>query len=1058
MAAWLAADCEDSTIIRVLRLPWLAIWSEVENDRLSKILASLDDIPAVVVHALSDVPPTTRGRGITYIFDTSISTGAAHSAILRKRRHAEELENKVEGYEGVVIAVGSGERLQRWHEILSALAPEAKLIVAPPTGSGPGPSLEGATPWDDSANQLLDAISSYYVELGKEDVLDLKDASGISPDGIRVEAIADSWELMTRGYVQAPAQVLQADFDAFLSGDAVWPALRAGAACSRGSVCSVFGNGRRHKEQLVDPIDFVRDRIRNLDQSDIDPLDSIEHILLFAEAGSGCTTTLRQIALAVARDGYPTMITRPDPKELSIESLQHLIIDIQEKWAAARTGRGSGSGSLPFCLILDSDAELPARFSRLLRGQLADINRKVLVVRALRRSESELDNSAGVLRLRADTDEAEVLKIGAHLRDFCASNGLQAIPTDDEWKAYYEGFGRLRRHSSDHKSAGVVTPPLFLVGLYPFVKDRVRDERSLERYLFRRWSEISTESGRLLVRILATAGAYGLSVPLESLLREQSLEEPLFGRVSIADQRLLDSFFRWNRLGWERVNWGVHIRHQAIGLLLMRIIDPLEGEAPFAGLLPTLSRLAGSEADRWFAEQIAYVIGRRFQSGSRSFSLDVDTQIQRAAREIFSAIPREIEENSRTICHHRARFYVHVLHACVEAIENPEQTRVPIEACFELADSSISEASRLLVAAAKIPDQHEKLSHVFNTLSAGLAQFAQACSLRGKVDRAGILFKESLDRASEAIERDPANGHALFNYVGTALRVLEKGILEDLGDAIATFERAEDRLEDLINLNSERRWNNTDEESADFQIAQLAARLIEVAKKLSTGNRVLLDQHTMIVVSALLKIRMTCRTSPLKEAFLDPQKAKALREVRKMLEGIANPSSATSLCIYKLMLGDPIGRIEFERRLEVLDSIRTQNSAQYEPYRHDHAALLCQLGHFEAAASIFRAISNSRIADPDSWFWINERVLLDVSGVPTPKSFVVRVTDEHEGWSVIKNTGIRVKFQPRQFGDIKNGQYLPVYLRIRLLGLQGVTRRFADHDLQTMGLGSPQNG
>lgn len=149
-----------------------------------------------------------------------------------------------------------------------------------------------------------------------------------------------------------------------------------------------------------------------------------------------------------------------------------------------------------------------------------------------------------------------------------------------------------------------------------------------------------------------------------------------------------------------------------------------EADSPYTPLLPVLKLLVGTEADRWFAEQLAYVLGRRFRSQSPAFSLEIDTAVQRAARAIFDAIPEHLYNSSRTLCHHHARFHIHLLHACLTAIENRNSTRLPEHVVDALADAALSEATALLDRAREIPDAQEKISNVINTLAAPCPQMA----------------------------------------------------------------------------------------------------------------------------------------------------------------------------------------------------------------------------------------------------------------------------------------------------------------------------------------------
>ena len=590
----------------------------------------------------------------------------------------------------------------------------------------------GADVVDRGLPQLFQKTSEYFRERDRHGVLDLKDAPGVEVDAAKVESMGDGWELLTRKHVSQPSTVTQEDFDAFLSGDAAWEAISADVAYPRGAICRLRPDAEGQPEKPHDPIEYVLQRVKDLDQAQIDPFDTIEQILIFAEPGSGCTTVLRQIGLAVAREGYPTLITTPYPRRLALDSVLNLVVHLQDAWAEARRGRGSGAGTLPVCLVLDVDAELPARFGKLMRGLLGDLHRKVVIVRALRRSEHEIARARGVLHLAAETNETEILALGQHFRAFCENRGLQSIPSDNEWRAFYESFGRVRAYRPPLVDIDIETPPLFLIGLYPFVKERVRDERSLEQYLYRRWKEINDASGRRLVEILAAASAHGIAVPFESLMRDKNLDTALFGRLDNGDQRLVDFFCRWLKFGWQKHNWALYIRHPALGLLLTRMLQTAEADAPYTALLPVLNRLVGTEADRWFAEQLAYVLGRRFHSKSRAFSLEIDTAVQRAARAIFQAFPDELHSASRTVCHHHARFHIHLLHACLKAIENPSSTHLPEHVVRDLAERTLTEATALLERARAIPDDREKISNVLNTLAASIAQLAQIYAGRGE--------------------------------------------------------------------------------------------------------------------------------------------------------------------------------------------------------------------------------------------------------------------------------------------------------------------------------------
>jgi hypothetical protein len=360
LGLWLGAECDSSTLQEALTVPWSVIWSEISTESLRRSLQSVRDVSVVVVGSVAEAPPGKHDGQIVYIFDTSVGNLGTPTDLTRKQRHAEALENKVEGWDGLLVCVGAGPRSIRWQNLVAALAPTAPLLLVADETSNPTDLPTLATKWDSSAIELFSLMVRHRAEMARSDLLDLKDAKGISIDANKVLAVSDGWELLTRGHIIAPSIVTQTDFDAFLSGDPAWIAVRAGAAYLRGKICSFSTKETQSRVDGVDAIEFVRNRMRDLDQREPDPFETLDQVLLFSEPGSGCTTTLKQIALAIARDGYPTLVTRPDPRDLTLDSLQNLIVEIQERWAVARVGSGSGTGSLPVCLVLDTDTELSA--------------------------------------------------------------------------------------------------------------------------------------------------------------------------------------------------------------------------------------------------------------------------------------------------------------------------------------------------------------------------------------------------------------------------------------------------------------------------------------------------------------------------------------------------------------------------------------------------------------------------------------------------------------------------------------------------------------------------
>ena len=614
-ALWIAADCGVSDAKALLSLDWPLVWSALPSQSLSRALENARD-RYHVIKSRAEVPPEGRSGGLRFIYDVERGDVSTVAAQLRARRAA-ELENLLEGWVGAILV--AGQLAEDILKIIEVLAPSATVFRVE-AGSG------------SSGAELAEWLARAEEVPGDHEAIDLKDALGVRFDRELLEPISDAWELLTKRIVSPNQEIEQEDFDAFLSGTSAWPALATGAAMHRGSIC-LTDRGR------TDPIQALLNLMKKVDRDNLDPNEALGRMRIFAETGSGCTTLLRQAALSVARAGYPVLISQPFPRALRAADVNRLIINVQDEWARHREGKGSGSGTLPFCLILDADAEPAFQAESFARTVSTDLNRKLVIVTAYRRSRDEIRESTGTIKLYADTTRQEILSIGGVLRDFCQHWNLAHIPSDQEWGNYYSSFGRIRSRFRARSSGAIDKPALFLVGLYPFVKERVRDERSLTRYLYCRWSAIVDAGSRLLVEVLATAAAFGCAIPLECLMREPELFAGATSLRSKEDERASDFFVDWVKYGAHTRNWSLELRHPALGLLLMSAIRPQEALAPFSPLKPILTRMYGIQSDVWFAEQLAYRLGQYFQSSSPRFSLESDTPIQQASREIFDAIP-----------------------------------------------------------------------------------------------------------------------------------------------------------------------------------------------------------------------------------------------------------------------------------------------------------------------------------------------------------------------------------------------------------------------------------
>lgn len=985
-----------------------------------------------LITSRAELPPEGRSSRIRYLYDVGRDRSLTSAALLKARR-AQELENLIEGWMGALVVVG-GES-NELAALLSALAPQVVIFHVP------------AAECDayDAASALAKALKEAERHLDGHSTLDLKDAPGISVDPVFLTPLLDAWEILDREVIHPTLPITQGDFDAFLSGDRSWRALAAGAAAERGKICKTVKGS-------VDLTALLLRTVRRVDRSPLDPNEAVSRIRIFAEIGSGCTTLLRQAGLNIARAGYPVLITRPFARTLRPADVNKLIVQVQDAWARHRKGKGSGTGTLPFCLILDADVELAFQGESFVRSLSSNLNRKLVVITAHRRSRSEIDEARDALKLYARTTKPEILKIGKTLREFCTRWGLSPIPTDAEWDAYYSNFGRLRGHVPLPKGGIIETPALFLIGLYPFVRARVRDERSLSRYLYERWAAIEDLDRRRLIEILAVAAVYGCAIPIECLLRDEALFKTATSLTNKAAERVSDLFVEWASYGEHTRNWALHIRHPALGFLLVRALLPQEGRAPYSPLCPLLERMSGSAADVWLAEELTYRLGREFDSDAPRFSLESDTPIQEAARAFFEAIPDEVAHQSRVICHHHARYYVHLLHACLALISEPQSTALSPAVLRSTAERALDEADRLLQIARAITHSRERLSNILTTLAAASLRLS---GILAGGDFSGSLkyLKNAVNLANDAVTDDIANGHAIFTYINCIQKLFEAVDVEDIGasEAIRLFNSAEDRLQILIQLKDSRLWRNIEADEAEIAVHRLVNEHIGLSQRLARSSLIKKQVVSSPTARAAITLREILNEKSLKEAFQNPRQAADLRNLREQLKE-SNTGEALHGLRYLLQLFDPIGRFDFETRILLLDKMALARPDDYIHYLHDHAALAFQLEQVERSEELFSQIRRERVQNPNVWLWHNERIFVSrtQSGIE-PREVVVRITDPLEGWATYDRRA-KVKIQPYQWGELRKGEYHNAFLRFRLTGLQAVDEKLASFDLETMGI------
>ena len=1046
-ALWITQNTRQQDIDQARLIEWSLVLNGVPAEKRD-YFANLASKPSWhIVESTSKYAKCHAERNIQQVLDIYRKSDPETDDEFHRDQNAIELLGILRSTKGLLLVLGTPD--QQFRRRLQALAPKQQLLVIGDKGEAElhrsGSSDVATFLLQDFWRELRQRIDSD--KIGNR--LNLKDAPDFEFDIGWVDKLGPGLKLLTAKDIQHNRVVNQEDFDSFLSGDFNLNAFGAGASADRGTFARI-----RSKDgliQRIDPVKHICNIVKELDRTETVPDVAMKSVIVFSEMGAGISTVLRQTAVELSRYGYPTIISNPRPEEIKAESLLQFIIDIQDNWARCNDGKGTSSGSLPVCILLDSDAEESTKKSKLVNLLSRDLNRKVVLVRVLQRSREEVDKAEEKIQIVANTSKEEILKIGKHLRNFCSERELQEIPSAPEWELYYSGFSRkFQNHANVKNQTSEYTPHLFLVAIHPFVKERVRDERSLSRYLYGSCESIGDEKVRRLVELVAEAGFYGISLPFECLIKQKIYELYLSRKNSNSkdDERVFDSFVTWNRYKhFDSSSWSLYARHPAICGMLLNMTAPRYASAPYTNLAELLNNLTGSYADTWLCEAVASGVGRWLGNAEQEFGIEYETPRQRASRELFEAMPETIVMGSRFICHQYARFHIHVLRTCRRKLENPQSTILTIDELVFIAKERLQQANQFVDQALDICNSGEKISNVLTSLGSATGRLADALR-KFDQDTARDLDKNAIRLGTQAVSSDIANGHALHSVITNLQNSILSG-MNTLEVDLKYFLKAEDYLQNLCSLHANMQWRNSDEIDAELSISQLLKNQNKTAgivkQNFQEHELVLRNRISLFIVH----MRTILKGKTLRDGFLDKNSTEDLRQLRADIETYRDRNAMELSILYRLYLEDYETRFDFETRLQIIEDIIKRDLEYSEVFMHDRAALLCQVGEFGSAREVFCKIKELRSTDPGKWFWKNEKILIDNSTNPVcAKKVVVTVTDQIGGWgSLDGESGNFVKIQPRQFGNISKNLPIECYLKFGLTNLQAIDKRMAKQNM-----------
>jgi hypothetical protein len=1052
---WILPDADSDDVLALGTIPWANVWNTNPFIDVASIFlrAGSTRAPIIVKSANDDVTDFSSQKFVR-IYVPPQRTESNFKGLNEFQEM--QLKHRVSDTVGLLIVVGKIDQNTQDISFIGDVAPQVHMISF---SQSVAPSLLLSSVANlcifESISEFIDTFRP-ALERSKSNLANLRDTENLELNDDLLESIEQDWTFLST-YKFSDAKVTQEDFDGFLNGDPVWHVYRVGAPYERTvdvRIEDLPGLAPNPKKRTL--TDIIVSVVDEIEATVTDPRNTLRQLRLFSEPGSGTTTSLRQAAAAIAMLGYPVLISNPYPKRLSAQTTSQFIIDTQDRWRRSRRGgMRAAHGNIPFILFVDKDLDEEVEHHRLARG-LTSLGREVILVRAFERARDEISRAKDVLCLRADVSEGDMLSIGAHLRKFALQHGLAPVPTDDEWRAYHQGLNVITHYSADApwSVSTEEVPHLFLVGISPFISERIHDVNSLQQYYFQKWDSLDDIALKQLVHTVAAAGAFGISIPYDSLRRIDEINLGSLEKLSRLSHRVLDVFLHWQHEGRDISGWYLRIRHPIIGRFLADAIDPIEGEVPFKPLLPVLRSLTTKDDDVWFARNLVARLGKYFKRRARGFSLETDTPIQKAARAIFSAIPPIVKEGSRTLMHHEARYHMHVLHACLDALLEPSTTTLRKQDVEDILKDEYQSAERMLTSALAITDSLEPEKLILNTYA--MLNFNYANAALPGTPAFAKRFSGGVDLQEEAIGYDASDSLARYQFAHEIFQTVPNGPWT-LEEKLEFYSRAEVRLQELVKINQEMTIKNMDPIEAEVQIGVLFDMYRSALSSIPNVDRVLDDFKSRNPEAGVaLAVRRVLGNVSLQEGFSQSGVAPTLRELRSELEFIPNKSVRSLLLLYRMYLDDGLGRILFEKRLNIIVELKRKSFHEYVPYWHDEAALLCQLDNLQKGAARFADLRSfrhgQRSAQVSQWFWVNERALLKKDQSPSLRQMSFLVKDTASGIAAVHGTSINVRYQPYQFPEYRSGEIFQAYVRFTLSGMQIVPEALAQTDLKAMGM------
>ncbi|WP_329405725.1 hypothetical protein OG563_28615 [Nocardia vinacea] len=776
---------------------WEAVWLEgvaspllpalrsaaqiTEPDVRQIVLLAADDDADARLSALQFLPVCV----LPGVVDPGTPVGARYGAVRQRvrERTAWALAERLREYrERVLVVVGAAcaDDLERLTEVLQdcPLIDLEVVLVWPPQAHDPGlPSSPSVVVhvWRGSEEEFLTAMA----EAGAPGVADIERHSvrvGTRSLGLRIreiDRILSRFAFLTEQHIGPATAFKMENLLAFLDGSLEdWSAYGAGLPVER----LYRSQGKPLHEDVLATLRQVQERSRGTASTFV--------MRLPAEPGAGVTTLLRAAAYTAAREGFPTLVLRPE----------QIAVD-HDELAAFATVLSEGALSLgieqapPLLVVLDVEHDQRGINARSVAGALARQGRSAVVLHATALQDAASDTERRTQRmavlpqLRADLDTPEVEQCWQTMSETVDRWSLpMAVPSTYQWGLY----DRATRWplKDEHRPGG----SLFWVALRFFLTEGMglseaeHAQSLLGRWITERSDAITDTAVRDIVKYVAVMSSFRLPSPVWTVIRP-AVGGTYPSQLSAA-VRQLDGIVTWAGAAKGIDEDMLRFLHPALArAYLGHFAAARSPEQRMQQLLPVLRELSpGSTTDIWVAESLAKdVLAPRYEDRDNS---DWDWRL-----ETFERIPPAIRDQSKAILHHWARL--------LYQSAGQQSAQLPIEqrlTRFATAIEKLETATELPRRAGR--DEHP--SHLYNTLGTANYRYSLALQEAGRETESATAWAGACAAFEEALELSGgvnmdallAFSHRLLNHassVGDQEQVVKAAevthALELLGEA-----------------------------------------------------------------------------------------------------------------------------------------------------------------------------------------------------------------------------------------------------------------------------------